>query len=54
MMVDRLVIFLSCLMLSIIIVLLSIDYPVEYNILLGIVTLTGALMAFYEFFRNRK
>jgi len=43
-------------MISIIIALLSIDYPKEYNILLGIVTLTGAMMAFFEFFnhRNRK
>ena len=53
-MIDRLVIFPSCLMISIIIAFLSIDYPLQYNLLLGIITLAGALMAFYEFFRSRK
>jgi len=40
-------------MISIIITLLSIDYPHEYNAILGIISLTGAFMAFYEFFSNK-
>jgi len=43
--VGHLAIFMSCLMISVIIAILSIEYPVEYNVLPGIVTLTGALTA---------
>ena len=50
---DKILIFLSSLMVSIILALVSLDYPKEYEIFLGIIATTGAIVAIYEFFRNR-
>jgi hypothetical protein len=53
-MMDRLLVFLSCLMISLIVAFLSIDYPFEYNLVLGIITLTGGLLALFEFLTKSK
>jgi hypothetical protein len=52
-MIDWIIILLACLMISITIAFVYVDYPDQYNIILGIIGLTGSLAAIYEFVRNK-
>ncbi len=53
-MVDRILLFLASLMLAILITLGFIDYRQEYDIFIGIVSLTGFFIAVYNFIRLNK
>jgi hypothetical protein len=52
-MIDKFLILLSSLMISIVLALISIDYPNEYNIVIGIIATTGTLLAIFQFIRNK-
>jgi hypothetical protein len=53
-MIDNLLIFLSSLMISLILAIISLDSPYEYNIIIGIIATTGTFVAIFQFIRNRR
>jgi hypothetical protein len=53
-MVDRIFVFLASLMLAILITLGFIDYRQEYDILIGIISPAGFILAVYNFMKINK
>jgi len=51
-MIDRVIILLACLMISLILSILSLQYPSESNIILSVIAVTGSLLAIYEFIKK--
>ncbi len=53
-MVDRILVFLASVALAILITLGTLNYKEEYDILIGIFSIAGFVLAVYNFIRLRK
>jgi hypothetical protein len=53
-MIDRILVFLASLALAILITLGFLDYREEYDLLIGIISISGFFVAIYNFIRLKK
>jgi hypothetical protein len=53
-MMDRILVLLASLMLAILITLGFVDYRLEYDVIIGIISISGFIIAIYNFIRLNK